>query len=716
MCDSVGYVSEQANGREVKCWNPECPVPVYKVSPKPGPRASAEGNSPKEPRNTGIPLSLVISISVFVGLISLGVSWFIYVRKPVSSAPPVAETRGSLRNDAAAPPSAPKEEPVPESNREPVVVERTSQQALDAILASSNREELNRSKPYCVRLAAYGFALEGNETGALEQLERLRKFRSYPPHYQIEPLAQLAWNSIRAGEIEQAGTWLTKAGENIDYLGNRGRSRLDLGVPLAAAYAAVGDYKNSEKLLSEPDASSTGQLAAATLIARTIGTFSIRQWMPGTFPGGWENPQRTAVCVQLAAAGKLDSAVKCVSLGKTVGEKFEALLAVIETRARISTTESKAALLQPFQSLLAEFSPDALAGLHARIGLELLARGDEAGSRESLRTATELFSQFPELKPIKFANYKEFLELPLPGPGKARLRAFAGIESARLAGKLGESETAVKFFASFQEVLRGTSLSQSQVSTLEDRIETLGSAGFQKELKKQFHLKTDDEARRSANEVTRRIALWKPVADRRFEIQCAILSSFQDPQLKARIAEEISSRSSSTDSNEREDYDSSSLPIRMTGEQGETGPGSLGYYLSFDLRSIGAREVWNSRREWATLVGQNKQDEAATVMRRVENADDAEYWLAWEGNRLVEEKQAAEALRIVGRLTNINHREDLLRLICSQCVVTGQAEVAWKSSESSLVVPTVKVASYTGILEGLVHRGETRTGTASEGR
>jgi hypothetical protein len=100
----------------------------------------------------------------------------------------------------------------------------------------------------------------------------------------------------------------------------------------------------------------------------------------------------------------------------------------------------------------------------------------------------------------------------------------------------------------------------------------------------------------------------------------------------------------------------------------------------------------------------------------VENADDAEYWLAWEGNRLVEEKQAAEALRIVGQLTNINHREDLLRLICSQSVVTGQAEVAWKSSESSLVVPTVKVASYTGILEGLKHRGDARTGTAAEGR
>ncbi|MCA9096736.1 MAG: hypothetical protein KDA36_00040, partial [Planctomycetaceae bacterium] len=176
--------------------------------------------------------------------------------------------------------------------------------------------------------------------------------------------------------------------------------------------------------------------------------------------------------------------------------------------------------------------------------------------------------------------------------------------------------------------------------------------------------------------------------------------SFPQKELKPGILAEASSRSAENSSDNRENYEDGSLKLQLEAPRGEFGPGGSGFYLAQDLKSIGSQLLWHSRREWSDLVDQQKIDEATSILRNVEKADDAEYWLTWEANRLVAENRAVDAFRIAGQLSNINNREELIRLISAQAVVTGQKQVAWEASDSPIVVPTVKIAGYTGILEG----------------
>ncbi|MCA9093338.1 MAG: hypothetical protein KDA68_07620 [Planctomycetaceae bacterium] len=697
MCDTTGYIPAQAFGRDVKCPNPDCLAPIF-TAPHKNSASPTEPTRERKKRDSGVPLPLVISISTLVAIVSLGISWFIYVRKPVTSRPTATSNRAA-RPRFKAPAASETEQTQEQTTETEDVVERPPQQAIDAIIATSGREENNRSKPYCVRLAAYVLAHEGNQSGATEQIERLTKISS-PPHYQIEPFTQLAWNAIRTGDMDLAATWLSKARETIGSLGSRGRGRLELSIPLAAACAATDDFKTAGELVADIDNNSVGQLEAAVQISRAIGTYNIRHWLPGSLPGGWENPQRVAVVVRLVAEGKPEAAIKWIAAGKSPGQQFETLLAYLETDLLLNPAKSPADSLASVQEQFGKLAPEAQAGIHARLGQQSLVRGNQEAARQSLQQAIDLFAKSPEPQPLKFEDYEDFLELPFPNLEMGRLIALSAAEIARFHAQFGDFDSAAKWLARAQNDLRGLSLSMEQVFSLDGRINSQGSASFQRELKKVFNLGTADQARRKADEVVRKVTSWKPIADRRFELQFAIYSSFPQKELKSGILAEAASRSAENSSDNRENYEDGSLKLQLEAPRGEFGPGGSGFYLAQDLKSIGSQLLWHSRRELSDLVDQQKIDEATSILRNVEKADDAEYWLTWEVNRLVAENRAADAFRIAGQLSNINNREELIRLISAQAVVTGQKQVAWEASDSPIVVPTVKIAGYTGILEG----------------
>ncbi|MCA9098970.1 MAG: hypothetical protein KDA36_11310, partial [Planctomycetaceae bacterium] len=131
MCDTTGYIPAQAFGRDVKCPNPECLAPIF-TAPHKNSTSPAEPTRERKKRDSGVPLPLVISISTLVGIVALGVSWFIYVRKPVTPKPVATSNRSSRPIDQTSATS--QTEQTQEQATEPeVVVERPPQQAIDAI-------------------------------------------------------------------------------------------------------------------------------------------------------------------------------------------------------------------------------------------------------------------------------------------------------------------------------------------------------------------------------------------------------------------------------------------------------------------------------------------------------------------------------------------------------------------------------------------------------
>lgn len=706
MCDTKGFIPQQAFGRDVRCRNPECLAPVFTPPRKTpaAPRDSSTSNPPATRRRSrsGVPLPLVLSISALVLIVAGGVSWFLFLKPPapqVSTTPPSP----SRATDTAPsnPPSTPVEPEKPATPEPLPVVERPAEQAIAPLVAAAGREEHNRSKPYAVRLAAFALALQGDHSAALEQIERMKKFSGSPAHYQIDPLTRLAWNALEKGDTEQAKTYLATARETLDSLGSKGRDQLDLTIRMAPLLIALDDLPTAEQLLdSHFDKTSAGQVSTAVLLSRIAGTFDIYHWLPGTLPGGWEEPQRVATAASLVVMGRTDAALKWAGSLKTPSQRLEALLTLVETPWILAPTTTTEDLLKPCQSFVDQLPPGGRALIQFRLGLIALHQGNQELARKHLQSGSTLLAQIPEPKPVKFTNYDEFLEIPVPDLSEARIQAFAAAESARLSSRLGEIEPAFVSLTLAHQYLRGQAFSHDQILAIEGKINTLGNTGFQRELKRLYSLKTDDAARRKSSEIVRRITAWKPVADRRFELQFAILASVDQPELNKRVAAEIASRAASSDEDVREKFEDGSLALQLAHRDGLIGPGELGYYLVQDLASTRSQLLWTSRQEWASLAGQNKEDAAASILARVEKVEDAEYWLTWELNRLVARKQAPAAFRIVAQVSNIIHREEFTRLVSAQAVVTGQSAAAWEVAESPIIVPTVKVAAYTGILEG----------------
>ena len=76
MCETPGYTSPKAGGREVKCANPKCLVPIF-TCPEPPPAPVEE--APPEPAGSSTTQLGLISLAAFAA-IGAGI-WFFVLRK-----------------------------------------------------------------------------------------------------------------------------------------------------------------------------------------------------------------------------------------------------------------------------------------------------------------------------------------------------------------------------------------------------------------------------------------------------------------------------------------------------------------------------------------------------------------------------------------------------------------------------------------------------------
>lgn len=336
MCDTQGFIPAGAVGRQVKCANKECLVPVFtagEVSQKAKGAAPSRvsdqqdtdtARPPREPGQKNPMVLYGITGSVLLILAAAG-SW--YLNKGAESQGQVEKIDMSQFNfntdddepDDADGPSSPENQPKQPVQESP---NKLAERLVERMVTTA-RQTGNRDKPFCRSLTASGYLRLGKLEEAEREFTQLtqvseRGSRS-SEYYKIGPLVEHYFRLRKAGDAQAADAALNRAIALKSGMPRTGSQAFNAGIRLAVAMTVAGKSDEAIALIAglQADQSiiaqidmireSTWATTSAALWANEIDGFS-----PMTVQQ-WNEPLLTAVAVCLAARAEADASIDWTS-------------------------------------------------------------------------------------------------------------------------------------------------------------------------------------------------------------------------------------------------------------------------------------------------------------------------------------------------------------------------------------------------------------------
>src|SRR5690606_35256128 len=185
MCETPGFISPKMQGKDVKCCNPDCMVPVFKA---PAPPKKQEEEVTKGGGISGKALGITAGVALLLGGVLF---WGFYLSRQEGTV--VEQPTGSTYefdpnlvggNDRE--PVKPEEQP---QGPRTITLAQMKRQALANIITAAQARDDNQRKAFGRQLAAEAHAQGGDVPQAREQITHLQK-RSVAgnvPYFQVEP-------------------------------------------------------------------------------------------------------------------------------------------------------------------------------------------------------------------------------------------------------------------------------------------------------------------------------------------------------------------------------------------------------------------------------------------------------------------------------------------------------------------------------------------------
>jgi len=327
MCDTQGFIPKGAVGRQVRCANRECLVPVFEAAGKEKetatraparvsddtvarPRKSPKAQSEKNP--------LVMYGIVGAVLLALTLGLVAYLnQEPVSALPPINIPMTDFTGDEDGDPT----ELVASPDTPPVAGESRDYRAKATELVNSMVQEArkqNRDKPFCRRLTGDAYLRLGmSEEAAAEfaQMERISSSEGRDTgYYEVAPLMAAYWRQAAGGDQTQAGASLEKAKALSDKIPKSGAIAVEATIKLAAGMVHAGDVEGATALIEsqQRDATVASQIDAVRqgvwAAMHTAVVDANRNPVPPMQVFAWNEPLKTAVALELAANDQWASA------------------------------------------------------------------------------------------------------------------------------------------------------------------------------------------------------------------------------------------------------------------------------------------------------------------------------------------------------------------------------------------------------------------------
>jgi hypothetical protein len=554
MCETAGFQSKKAAGREVRCANKECLVPIFTAAPDEGEEeakaaaAAAEAEAlAAESASKGLSIGAYIGIAV-VAAAALGGGAFFLNSGPAVKELTVEEQLALKRGNAPPPTTAPVTPPDDSSNVDPdkpVVppkptgppVAEMRDTSLKLMSHTSLQRDRNQRKPFCRRLTAEAYAIAGDFNAVNQQLTQLDKVGASLKYYRILPLVQVAWKHLEAGNAAGAKQAVDDAIPLVRDLPTFGTDATDTITELAAVLVAMDRAPEAVDMLQKRnDSGPLGQFLESRLRSELVRGVSFDQAVSTRPVTGWSAPQWVAVTVSLTARGMSDKALAFARLAPDESAVEDCLSGWAEASLLVAGDDKPLGMIDTqIQSL----DKAAQAKIQSRCALTLHGLGKTDLAAAPLAKARQLLGTSGAAFTIDIQSLKAVTELKLPAGVPIQRKALAAAELAHAEAALADSDAAWKSVLLAMDVCRTMAPALSIADGPFTEIKQQGEAAVTRELKALKNLLTDDEARIAYQNYRNRARQLRSVAEARFTLQERILTEVLEWGFADQIWDEI---------------------------------------------------------------------------------------------------------------------------------------------------------------------------------
>lgn len=424
MCDTQGFIPAAAVGRQVKCANKECLVPVFtagETSQKAkGGAAPARisdqqdtARAVKEPGQKNPMVLYGITGAVLLALAAVGAFYLNSTADSQGQSEKIDMSQFNFGSDEDEPDEVnqgtrPKPQPVETVQESPnKLAERIVEQ-----MVTTARQTGNRDKPFCRSLTAAGYLRLGKTEEAEREFAQLTRVTERgsgsTEYYKIGPLVEEYFRSKQAGDAPTADAALNRAISLLDEMPKTGSQAFDAGIRLAVAMAVAGKADEAMTVIKglQKDQSIVAQIdmvreATWATTSQSLWENDREGFSPMTVQQ-WNEPLLTAVAVCLAARGETQAAIDWTS-------KTEGVMTVADTAAAVAVVLRDQGVPSSDSQPLMKIATEAGPMVAIRIG-SLLA----ASSNDPLwGQAKSQVASLPSTKPMAIPGMRELVNVQL---------------------------------------------------------------------------------------------------------------------------------------------------------------------------------------------------------------------------------------------------------------------------------------------------------------
>ena len=713
MCETVGYIGSSQAGKDVKCCNPSCKLPIFKA-PKLPPTVKAE---PEKPKGLSMGLMSLIAL-VGIGVVGGALYWFV-LREPSQPKTPVTKTPVEQIE------KEPEKELLPNVAETPVkpavtTVEEIGQRSFQEILKVTIKSEF-RSKPYGRQLAAQALLMKGDLAGAQEQIAKVGPTGQ---QYAIEPLAVLAQLKLKAGDKPGAEATLEEALSNSAKHPDVLRAHLDSVVVLAATLVRFERVPDAVKLLARFEKSDVDLRATLSEIWRASidqGTFDFAKELSLSHLELCGKPLWVAVTVELCHQLEWDQALSWSRSASDVVTRDACLASCAGMMTSRLAEGSDAALSNKLKEAIAAADLASQVRMQAAAAEVRLILNQNSVTAAQVAEIEQMLASVktpapaavPGMKAIYESKGTPYAGLPDPGPATSLALAFADIANLKM--KLGDTAGGWANQMQAMEMLRSVSPSPALARSLVEKT-TKGSEVLH-QLGQELGLGDDEtKKRRALSQYRSQCEEILKVANSRFAKQQTLLRRSIRFGLEADVWKYI------------QDYDQVELSQREPYRSETSLIVDLYYIALAQGKEDFLQQKWGeftpeehkaikaSESTFGVLAKSTKYARAGDLQKAADELKTLYVKTLLDRNQVdrhililtsvLAEKSVTDSYTFVNRLFEPTIREDAMRLLAGWSIRHGKGPELWKLLEDDRDVPaTDRATAYLGFLEGIQAMG-----------
>jgi hypothetical protein len=718
MCETVGYIPTAAAGKEVRCANPKCLVPVF-VAPRIQKKAKEEAPSKK-----GAPVATIAAVALFIVVAGL-VGWHFFNQsstrpRPTPPTPgvPVPPTQNPVKQPEPVA-GQPDNPPAPAETQLTLAEERDP--VLEIMQHDAENPERNLRPIYCQRVVAQTAADCGKLDIAQKYLDLLEKGQRDQAFYRIAPLTSMAWQQLKQGDQAAAGKSLDQAMKATAKLPEMGRESIDFSAALAAALVAVGRDQEAKGLVARyPANGSNGRLVAVMTTAAAWNSWD-------TVAAENERPLldlpslQCPLVVEIAVSrGYASQALHFAESLENQTERAQTLIAWGEAVAR-AQARAQSSDLSSIEPVAAKLDSANRARLQARLGSERLRANDRPGAEKFLATAIASLGEIPPPKEFVIPSIKKLATFAFRNPGQARVNALALAEIARLEGALDKRSDAQKHLELAIAVLRASAPTKIAARQMVEEAGQLRYTVFEEPVPKKGRKDVIALAKRSSQEhakaslekVRQTSKILAAAADPRFELQTQVLASALAWDDGAHIWQIIGPHVTADDPDQKEPYFETAIPlqlvvnVRRSGDKatadkileakGSNDPPTETVLNLLAQKAAETEDVGGLAREMQNLWKEGAQK------AKLERSDLERPALA-ASSYLVQAGKVGKAIEFVRMFNDSQLKEEALEWTAALACRLNHTHETKDILHAASFIPTESVSAYRGFLVGLLAR------------